>query len=68
MPGSIRSSTIASYSTARAIQSASSPVAGDISRVALLDEAALEQPRELRLVLDDQDAHRLIVSRRMRAG
>ena len=46
----------------RAIQSASSPSAGDVGRMALLAQRRGEQRRQLRLVLDDQHAHRVIVA------
>ena len=57
MPGSMMSSTITSYGAAPAIQSASSPAAGDIGGVPLLAQTAREQRRQFRLVFDDQDAH-----------
>ena len=64
----MRSSTIASYSTACAIQSASSPV-----RETSAAWPASTSPRRRRLaiftlVLDDENPHALIVAAEMRAG
>ena len=42
--------------------------AGDVDRMTLLDEAAVQEARHLQLVLDHEDAHpRHIVARKMRA-
>ena len=61
------SSTIASYGFARAIQTASSPVAATSVGMPLLTEPTSEQARELRLVLDHQHAHRVHCGRRTSA-
>ena len=56
-PGSITSSTIASYSTAAAIQMRVVARPRDVGCVTLLGQAALEQAAHLHLVLDDEHPH-----------
>ena len=57
MPGSITSSTIASYSVEPAIQRASSPLPGDVGRPSPPREGRAGSGRHLQLVLDDKNSH-----------
>ena len=73
-PGIITSSTMASYGDVIARSIADSPVATASTAYASLAQAAPDEPRHVRVVFDDQNAHRCIVvcrskgKRRLNAG